>query len=259
MSLDTELDVLIRQARSAEAPPAVAREQVRQALAQRLRSGGSDPALEEAVLPAPPRGLPRAVTWGVPGVAIGAAALIALQLAPQTADPLVRAPQPPAAVTAPASPAAPALATPEPAAQLAPPQLAPAAAPAHPPPAEHRASPSTRPARVQLRPAGPPRAPAVPPAPAPDLLAESRALARVQQALRDGQSAQALRLLAEQEQEFARGALQEERAAARAMALCGSGQHTAGHGAAAAFATRYPESVLRARVQSSCASREGQE
>jgi hypothetical protein len=75
----------------------------------------------------------------------------------------------------------------------------------------------------------------------------------VQVALRDGRPARALALLDEQDRAFAAGALVEERAAARVFALCASGLVAAARSGAIAFVARYPRSVFRARVQSSCA------
>lgn len=249
MSLDTELDTLIARARRAEAPPPHARAEVRRQLAEQLRRGFRDPDFERAVLPAPLRGWPRAASWGLPaGVLVGAAVWLALRLGPQTAEPLLGGSEPGTVLEpagAPPAVTAPVLAEPEhPDVSAVQRESAVEHAPARAAPAR-----TQRTAPAAPRPA--PRAPAA----GPDLLAESQALARVQQALRDGQHEQALRLLGEQEREFSRGVLHEERAAARALALCGGGERAAGERAAAAFAARYPGSVLRARVQSGCASR----
>ncbi len=242
MSQDSELVELIERARAAEAPGPLVREQVRRRLQRQLQSGASDPSFEQAVLPPAPRALPGVVRWGVPAaVALGTLALIAPRLAPHTADPLSQAPTPvlaPAPATPPSEPAPPAATAEAPATSSAPGET------------EATASHVTQPhSPAAARRAAPPR-----PLPPPDLLAESRALQRVQQALRDGQPQQALSLLGTQERQFARGALHEERAAARAIALCSAGQHAAGQRAAASFTRRYPHSVLSARVQSSCAS-----
>jgi hypothetical protein len=234
VALDEQLDGLIQRARGAEAPTARERADVRLRLQQQLATGARDLTFEEAVLPRAASRWPRALAWGAPLVGIGVLALIVLQLepqlAPQPVDPLVRAPQAPTLNAAPPPPAAAPTVEPTAAATSA----LPAAA--------------TSNARAPAVPA--PRAPALR---APDLLAESQALARVQRALRDGQPQQALTLLAQQEREFSRGALHEERAAARALALCSAGRGAEGQRAAAAFAVRYPQSVLGARVQSRCA------
>jgi hypothetical protein len=87
-----------------------------------------------------------------------------------------------------------------------------------------------------------------------NLAAESRALAAVQRALRDGEGQAALRLLDEQDRTFARGALGEERAAARVLASCSAGKTLEAARARAAFEARYPASALLARVRSGCSA-----
>ena len=96
-----------------------------------------------------------------------------------------------------------------------------------------------------------------PPPPAPrdarDLSREARELAAVQQALRDGKSADALSLLQAQDSEFAGGALSVERAAARVVALCALGNGDSARDLAARFAQQHPDSPLLDRVRRSCA------
>jgi outer membrane protein assembly factor BamD (BamD/ComL family) len=75
----------------------------------------------------------------------------------------------------------------------------------------------------------------------------------VQRALRDGRAEEALRLLAEQDKTFARGALHEERAAARVLALCSAGRTAEGRAARDRFLATYPRSPAADRVRSSCA------
>jgi hypothetical protein len=88
---------------------------------------------------------------------------------------------------------------------------------------------------------------------APDLLREETAeLRRAQQALRAGNSGLALTLLSQQDQTFSRGVLQQERAAARVLALCQSGQKDLARTEAERFEQRWPKSALVARVRSSC-------
>jgi hypothetical protein len=87
-----------------------------------------------------------------------------------------------------------------------------------------------------------------------NLAAESRALAAVQRALRDGEGELALRLLDAQDREFARGVLGEERAAARVLGSCSAGKTLEAARARAAFEARYPGSALLARVRSGCAA-----
>ena len=87
----------------------------------------------------------------------------------------------------------------------------------------------------------------------PDLLREETAeLRRAQQALRAGNSELTLKLLTEQDQTFSRGALQQERSAARVLALCQSGHKDLARTEAEHFEQRWPKSALVARVRSSC-------
>jgi hypothetical protein len=82
--------------------------------------------------------------------------------------------------------------------------------------------------------------------------AERRALARVQHALRDGRFVEAVAGLDRDDRAFASGALVEERAAARVLARCGSGDAAEAQRLATAFVARYPGSPLRSRVLASC-------
>jgi len=86
--------------------------------------------------------------------------------------------------------------------------------------------------------------------------AERRALAQIEHALREGRFVQALRLTDEQDRAFPRGALGEERAAARVLALCGAGKSAEARQLAADFVAQHPRSPLRARVLESCKSTE---
>lgn len=89
--------------------------------------------------------------------------------------------------------------------------------------------------------------------PAPDpLLAETEALRQAQRALRSGDAARALELLSSQDRTFATGSLQQERAAARVLALCQSGRPEQARALAARFIERWPRSALRARVTAAC-------
>ena len=88
---------------------------------------------------------------------------------------------------------------------------------------------------------------------APDQLREeTQELRQAQQALRSGNVELALKLLSQQDQTFRRGVLQEERSAARVLALCQSGQKDRARTEAARFEQRWPKSALLARVRSSC-------
>jgi hypothetical protein len=93
------------------------------------------------------------------------------------------------------------------------------------------------------------------PSDTPNLAAEARGLARAQAALREGNAAQALSLLDQQKAQFAGGALEEERAAARVFALCNAGLIQEANTAAAEFLMRSPRSVLAERVAKACPRR----
>jgi len=84
------------------------------------------------------------------------------------------------------------------------------------------------------------------------LHAETQALRTAQRLLRDGSTQQALAQLAQQDVTYRAGALQEERAAARVLALCQGGQAAQAHSEAERFAQRWPRSALLARVLSAC-------
>ena len=86
----------------------------------------------------------------------------------------------------------------------------------------------------------------------PTLTEEGLGLAQVQRALRQHDGAGALRLLVEQSDRFAHGALDEERAAARVYALCLSGQSAESRAAARDFGVRWPRSPLAVRVKATC-------
>ncbi len=87
----------------------------------------------------------------------------------------------------------------------------------------------------------------------PDRLREeTQELRSAQQALRAGNAGLALKLLAGQDQAFKNGLLQEERAAARVLALCQSGRRDLAITEAERFEKRWPRSALVARVRSSC-------
>ena len=88
---------------------------------------------------------------------------------------------------------------------------------------------------------------------APDPLhAEIRDLRDAQQALRAGQATRVLSLLDLQDAKYPGGMMQEERSAARVLALCQSGRVSEARTAADRFERRWPKSPLVARVRSSC-------
>jgi hypothetical protein len=95
------------------------------------------------------------------------------------------------------------------------------------------------------------------PTPTPDLLkAETAALREAQQALRTGDPGRALSLISQQNSRFSEGLLQQERAAARIMALCQLGRTAEARAEVVEFASRWPKSPLLARVRNACGQSE---
>ncbi len=88
----------------------------------------------------------------------------------------------------------------------------------------------------------------------PNLSSETRALQRAQEILLEGLAAQALLLLEQQKAEFSGGLLDEERSAARVVALCRMGRVQAANAAAAEFLKKAPHSVLAERVANACSN-----
>jgi hypothetical protein len=220
-----DLDALIRAAKLVEQPSALDRERVRRELDARVLQGAAaSPGAGGAFFPA----------YSGVFVGIACAAAVGLGLWGYF-RPVLAVPErtlTPAPVEAPAPP---------------PPSVSAAPAPdtSLPAPAD-----SLQTSPVVAKPSGTAR-PA--PAPAPvSLSAESRALAQVKRALVRADAPRALALLAEQDRQFAHGALHEERAAARVLALCDAGNAGAAREHAARFATRYPASLLKARVEAAC-------
>jgi RNA polymerase sigma-70 factor (ECF subfamily) len=70
--------------------------------------------------------------------------------------------------------------------------------------------------------------------------------------MRGGDAQRAVRLLDEQDHTHADGSLQQERSAARILALCRLGRTTEARAQAQAFSQRFPQSPLLAKVQASC-------
>ena len=96
---------------------------------------------------------------------------------------------------------------------------------------------------------------AVGPRPRPsadDLDREMQIIGAAQQAMRQGDPARALRLLDEHALEHPSGVLAEERAGARAIALCKAGRTFQGRSAARQFLAKNPKSPLAARVRAAC-------
>jgi hypothetical protein len=84
------------------------------------------------------------------------------------------------------------------------------------------------------------------------LRAETEALRLAQQALRDKQPEQALRLLDEQDLRFRDGVLPQERAAARVLALCQADRVGEARAQALRFERLWPRSALLGRVRFAC-------
>jgi hypothetical protein len=87
---------------------------------------------------------------------------------------------------------------------------------------------------------------------ADQLKAETEALRAAQSALRSGDATRALTLLDDQQARYRPGLLQQERAAARVMALCQAGRAAEARAAAVHFESDFPRSPLVARVRTSC-------
>ena len=87
------------------------------------------------------------------------------------------------------------------------------------------------------------------------LHAETDALRSAQRALRDRKPRQALELLDEQDARFRDGMLEQERAAARVLALCQAGLAAKAHEQADRFERLWPGSALVGRVRSACRER----
>ncbi|MEC7524887.1 MAG: hypothetical protein VYE22_33715 [Myxococcota bacterium] len=130
---------------------------------------------------------------------------------------------------------------------------APRASPATVPPATvppATASPAT------VSPAGEPEAAEPEAAPsASSLAAEVALLRRAQAAINQGDADAALRILAEHASQHPSGVMAAEREAARVVALCRAGREAEARAASARFLRAHPQSPLRARVQSACATR----
>jgi hypothetical protein len=109
---------------------------------------------------------------------------------------------------------------------------------------------------VAIFPSEAPSAAARAPSPSASSLAlsvEARALAEVQSDLKEGRSAEALKLVEEQRQQFVHGELQQERDAARIVALCAVGHIADARAAARDFLANSPRSPFAARIRASCA------
>jgi hypothetical protein len=87
----------------------------------------------------------------------------------------------------------------------------------------------------------------------PGVAEELRLLSEARVALRDGDPARALRLVAQHEKTFARGALGEEALTTRILALCALGRREQGRAGIAALERMAPNSPGLPRVRAACA------
>ncbi len=120
------------------------------------------------------------------------------------------------------------------------------AAPAPPAPASAAPTPAQTPRRIT-------RADASIPAPAA-LAEETRLLRAALAALRGGDARGALERLDEHARRFPRGALVQERGAARVVALCAAGRTAEGESEQARFLRRWPDSPSAGRVRGACSN-----
>jgi outer membrane protein assembly factor BamD (BamD/ComL family) len=81
---------------------------------------------------------------------------------------------------------------------------------------------------------------------------ELKLLAEARRAMRDGDTERALKLLEQHQNKHPGGALAEERAAARVLALCQSGKREDARSEAARFLALHPSSPMAARVRGAC-------
>jgi hypothetical protein len=262
LELPPELKTLFERARSDEDPTNADRLAVGRALAARLGfpvAAGAGAALSARTAAGSALSAASMTASGIAGKTgvAGAAALwlvvgAVVGTGVSMATVLTTASRPPPAVSAP-----PAISPPRPARESrnSPPPLPPAPLGARSNTAIEQLDPgkpqppSSKPGRPET--AVPENAP--PRVTSSALQDETRALAAVQQALRDGQPENALELLEAQERAFPNGSLEAERAAARVLALCAGHRVIAARAAAAEFLRNHPESPIADRVRQSCA------
>lgn len=223
--VEQELERLFAVAREATRPDAGARERVRAGLGAHLTAVGAAPR--------------RAWGWrawlGI-GVAVLGVSAVAVGLRSSApAQSVAVGAQTPAPVEPAASAPAPEVAPSAAVAADAPPSAPPERAPSSVAPAPLKPAPLARSAETSADPA------------------EELTLVRsMQQALRAGNSGQALALAAEHTRRFPKGNLVEEREGVRAIAQCGLATPTARAKIAEAFARRFASSPYAARVKAAC-------
>lgn len=125
---------------------------------------------------------------------------------------------------------------PEPEAQIAEPELGPAR-----PVAKVQRSQPAEPSPVSAEPAK-----------ASSLVLEAQLIGDASKALRDGNGARALQLLAEHAARYPNGALRQERQGLRALGLCATGQVSAAREAGRSYLKQSPDAPLAAHVKKGC-------
>lgn len=226
-------------------PDALARDRVAHSLAARIAAGAVVGAVGTA-LPAASAGAGLGSTAaGLGGVVVKSVLVACVAGAAVTTGWLGLRPSHRATSSARPRPAATAVVMP-----AAPPE-APPASPTVSAPQSPDLSPHRKPARPSQRPEPKPVTSTAPET-IDQLREETEALRSAQQALRDGHAQQALTLLEVQDARFREGVLQQERAAARVLALCQAGSVTQARAQAESFERRWPRSPLIARVRFAC-------
>jgi hypothetical protein len=219
--LTPEAAALMRSGRASFRPDASDRERVLQSLGLALGEGNGDGAPSAA-----PANVAARFSWGwgkllggLSVVGVGAGAIAAASLWTRAPAQFAARPQAPVAIPA------------ETVAEAA------------PPPAETETEPASEPPRSGHA-TGAPRshARAAARATSDSLAEEVRLLSHAEQQLSDGAGDGALETLAEHERRFPRGALTEQRIAARVEALCSVGRYPEARADLAKLAKAYPRS-----------------
>lgn len=112
-----------------------------------------------------------------------------------------------------------------------------------------RAPRAVRPPTQPVQPAQPAQVPVAPPT---ALSEEVALLRRAQRSMNSGDPGAALRSLEEHARRFPSGHMEEEREAARVVALCRAGRETEARAIASRFLAERPASPLAARVRAAC-------
>lgn len=234
--LSPNAQALIRSGRAALQPTDADRERVLAALRARLRNLDQPPSPEPSLAPAAARSPWPLVSATIAGVAVLGTVIGVAWFGREAPSAAPSASTPPAPSGAEASTAAP------PAPEAPPASSAPAPGDAPSPAPEATAAPRSS------------AAPSLPSSRrAPDRLAEEVAiLARAASDLRRGRPADALRSLNEHQTRFPKGALAEERRAAKAEALCSLGRFAEAQAELAAVSRNSPHG---ARARAACRSR----